>query len=385
MTGKTARMMESARERLGAPLNRTLCTPMVWLVQNLRNRVLLAQYNALKTAPILISLGDCLSRPSYRDRFFTSQLRERLGMQGPVMVDSGGYALMSQRSSQLSLKEIERIYSRLTADILVSLDYPPVPEDDRVTRRRLRVRTLRNLKRLRDVVPPRQLMPVVHGHSVEELVGFCEGVKALCPHPKMIGVGGLVPLLCSGGPVAGFCYERKDGTNGDRIQWIGDALQIVREHFPGALVHVFGIGSATTAIGVLGLGADSIDSLSWRRVANYGAIILPGRSERFPAFREGRVRSRPVVGDQDLPLLMACMCPVCMMAPSMRKRLAALANCYKKRAIHNAWTVLTEVAAFRAAIQIGRECEFLKSRLARVHRFYRPVMARLQVLRGFRS
>jgi queuine/archaeosine tRNA-ribosyltransferase len=363
-------------ERQAGATNQVLRTPMLWLCHNLRNQVLLAQHEGLRRAPVLVSLGDAFLRPSYKDRFFTERLRETLGMQGPIMVDSGGFALMGRRELQWSMKEIERIYSQLSADILVSLDHPPSPNDDQITRKRLRQKTLRNLKRMRDFVPTDRLMPVVHGHSVKEVERSCDEIKQVCPDVRQVGMGGLVPLICSGGLVRQFGYIRKDGTTGDRGNWISDALNIVRQAFPTALVHVFGIGSATTAIGVLALGADSVDSLSWRRAANYGAILLPGRSERFPTFRKERVRSRPVVRDDEVPLLMGCMCPFCRKAPNLQGRVTLLAESYKGRAIHNAWTVLAEVARFRTAIQQNKARDFLRSRLSPAHRLYKPVMER---------
>jgi tRNA-guanine family transglycosylase len=363
-------------DREAGPTRQGLRTPMLWLCHNLRNQVLLAGCEELRRAPVLVSLGDAFLRPSYKDRFFTERLRETLGLQGPIMVDSGGFALMGRRELQWSMKEIKRIYCQLPAEILVSLDHPPSPNDDKVTRRRLRRKTAENLKVMRDFVPAERFMPVIHGHSVREVQNSCDLVRRLCPDIAQVGIGGLVPLICSGGLVRKFFYVKRNGMIGDRGDWMSDVLDIVRQAFPSALVHVFGIGSATTAIGVLALGADSVDSFSWRRVANYGAILLPGRSERFPTLREDRVASRPVIGDADLPLLRQCLCPVCRATPNVRKRLGLLSQCYKLRAVHNAWTVLAEVAEFRKAVQKNQALTFLKSRLSPAHRLYKPVMER---------
>lgn len=350
---------------------------MVWLCHNLRNQVLFAQHRSLKQAPVLVSLGDAFLRPSYKDRFFTEELRETLGLKGPIMVDSGGFALMSRRHLRWSMKEIERLYSRLPADILVSLDSPPSPHDDQPTRDRLRRKTLNNLRRMCDFVHGDQLMPVVHGYTTSELERSCSGVQKICPTVNQIGIGGLVPLVCSGGLVRQFNYWRKDGTKGDRGTWISDALHLVRQMFPDAFIHVFGIGSATTAISVLSLGADSVDSFSWRRVANYGAVLLPGCSERFPTARNGRLRSRPIISREEFPLVMGCKCPVCTEAISVQERLRMLADSYKNRAVHNAWTVLSEVAKLRNAIQQNRTQGFLRSRLSPAHRLYAAVFERL--------
>jgi len=349
---------------------------MLWLCHNLRNRVLFAQYHCLKRAPVLVSLGDAFLRPSYKDRFFTASIKQTLGLCGPLMVDSGGFALMTRRHLRWSMREIERLYQNLPADILVSLDHPPSPNDDRITRERLRKKTLSNLQRMCDFVPANRLMPVVHGHSLGELERSCDGIGHLCPKADKIGIGGLVPLICSGGLVRQFSYIRKDGTAGDRSMWISDALQLVRKRFPDAFVHVFGIGSATTAISVLALGADSVDSFSWRRVANYGAIFLPGCSERFPTVREGRSHSRPFVSKQEFAILMKCECPVCIETNNVHERLESLARCYRHRAVHNAWTVLREVANLRNAIQRNRTYDFLRSRLSPRHRFYNAISER---------
>jgi hypothetical protein len=181
-------MILQAAERQSGPVSNALQTPMVWLGQNLRNRVLLAEHDILKRSPIVISLGDAFLRPSYKDRFFTERLRETLHMEGPIMVDSGGYALLARRSLYCSVKEVAQVYSNLDADILVSLDYPPLPDDDRVVRSRLRRRTLQNLEMLRHTVSPERLMPVVHGHSLKELRRACEDVGTLCPQIQLEGI-----------------------------------------------------------------------------------------------------------------------------------------------------------------------------------------------------
>jgi queuine/archaeosine tRNA-ribosyltransferase len=357
---------------------RLIHTPIVWLGHNLRNAVLFSDHSELRTAPVLVSLGDAFLRPSYMQRYFTAHIRQELGICGPLMVDSGGYTLLSHPHLRWSVRQVEKVYAEVPADIFVSLDYPPSPYDDAQTRARRRRRTLGNLARLRDLVPEEKLMPVIHGHTLKEIKLACESVRKLCHTPHQVGIGGIVPLICSGGPIRDFRFKRSDGTEGDGAFWISDALGVVRRSFPDSLVHVFGVGSAVTAISVLALGADSVDSLSWRRSASYGAILLPGCSERFPTFLAARMRSRPVVCGSALSLLDACRCPGCLSTGNMNARLVALSQCYKRRAIHNAWTVLAEVKAFRVAIQADKVGSFLTSRLIPRHRLYGPVMERLK-------
>src|SRR5437762_9376427 len=168
-------------------------TPIVWLGQNLRNRVLLSEHKDLNQAPILVSLGDAYLRPTFFDRYFGEHLRETLGMYGPIMVDSGGFTLLSRRSIRIDLQKIERVYTRIAADIVVALDYPPSPKDSPAARRKLRIKTAANLCWLREVVPSERLMPVVHGYSIAELKSSCDAVSKAINRPTQIGIGGLVP------------------------------------------------------------------------------------------------------------------------------------------------------------------------------------------------
>lgn len=354
--------------------------PIVWLGHNLRNGVLFSSHQSLRSAPMLVSLGDAFLRPSYMPRFFTAGIREELGMTGPLMVDSGGYTLLTNRKIRCNVRQVEEVYSKLPVDILVSLDYPPSPFDDARTRSARRKRTLKNFAFLRDALPEKKLMPVVHGYSLSEIEAACDGVKEICSKPGHVGIGGIVPLICSGGSVKKFRFERLDGSQGCSSFLIADALTLVRQHFPKSRIHVFGTGSSVTAISVLALGADSVDSFSWRRAASYGAILLPGRSERFPLFHPRRVRSRPVISESELPLVAACGCPACGPSTNAQARLLALSRCYKKRAIHNAWTILSEVESFRSAAESQQLDRFLRPRLSPRHRFYGAVMERLGLL-----
>jgi hypothetical protein len=45
--------------------------------------VLFAQHSSLRRTPVLVSLGDAFLRPSYKDRFFTEELRETLDVRYP--------------------------------------------------------------------------------------------------------------------------------------------------------------------------------------------------------------------------------------------------------------------------------------------------------------
>jgi 7-cyano-7-deazaguanine tRNA-ribosyltransferase len=155
-------------------------------------------------------------------------------------------------------------------------------------------------------------MPVVHGYTIRRIRQCCERIEALIGKPCAIGIGSMVPLLKASHIGGRFRYRRQDGTVGGHVDFIADAIATVRNAFPGSLVHVFGAGGGPTALALFAAGADSCDSAAWRLKASYGAIQLPGTSDRFLQNRlrsPGRVRR--VVDAKDLAAIGECRCPAC--------------------------------------------------------------------------
>jgi queuine/archaeosine tRNA-ribosyltransferase len=163
----------------------------------------------------------------------------------------------------------------------------------------------------------------------------------------------MVPFLrghMSGGQ---FQYKRSDGSKAAGESFVGDAITTCRQQFPDSHFHVLGVGSTTTAIAALTLGADSIDSLAWRRAAGFGTIFLAGLAERIISQQSRARYSRPVISRRDEALLKACKCPICIANPQMDDRVSALAQCYVARSVHNMWTLRSEEIAFRDAAAAG--------------------------------
>ena len=167
-----------------------------------------------------------------------------------------------------------------------------------------------------------------------------------------------------------FTYTRPNGDVGSSAEFVVDAMALCKAAFPTSQLHVFGVGSPTTAIALLALGADSVDSLAWRRAAGYGTIFLSGCAERAVSSRD-RIHStsRPSVSRQEKLLLSTCGCPVCAKHGTVRGRLAALAVSYVARGVHNVWTLLAEERALRVARTDGTLDRFLFARIHGRHRF----------------
>ena len=282
----------------------------------------------------MASLGDAIHRPRLIERIFCGELRERLAVSGPIMLDSGGFTMMMQNKS-LSVSEIARIYDHTSAELCISLDVPVKRLEPKQSRYRKYEKTRDNLAQLAKCVDPNRLVPVVHGTTTEEVVANCHAIGDVVARPKLICIGGLVPLLRSIG--------RKSAARERAFAWIASIVATVRRHFPSAMIHILGAGSPRTVAAAIRCGADSTDSIAWRRAAGFGTIFLPGTSERFLQPRDrSRATSRPMVNAEEIDLLAKCRCPACSDWKSVDARVSGLAKSYMARAAHNAHVIIRE-------------------------------------------
>jgi tRNA-guanine family transglycosylase len=290
----------------------------------------------------MVSLGDAIHRPQLIERVFCGDLRKRLSVRGPIMLDSGGFTMMMQNRS-LRVSEVAKIYDRTCADLCISLDVPAVRGERKNTRTRKYEETRANLAQLAQSIETSKLVPVVHGADVEEIVCNCQAIADILPEPTLICIGGLVPLLRSTG--------RESIGRNRAFAWIGSIVSTVRHQFPMAVIHVLGAGSPQTVAAIIRCGADSTDSIAWRRAAGFGTIFLPGTSERFirPRDRQ-RAASRPTINAKEVEMLAQCGCPACIEWKFVEKRIADLADSYLARAAHNAFVILQEAKAAKDRI-----------------------------------
>jgi queuine/archaeosine tRNA-ribosyltransferase len=176
---------------------------------------------------------------------------------------------------------------------------------------------------------------VIHGVTVDELEANCEAIRQVDPAPTWVCLGGLVPLLRQCGQVRHRATEAR--------QRLADTIILARQAFPISRLHVLGVGSPRNIATAYASGADSVDSIGWRRAAGFGTIFLPGGTERFVVHRDRkRAGSRRILDEPDRAALSACGCPACTQAGDLDSRLETLAASYLPRAAHNAWVLLGE-------------------------------------------
>jgi tRNA-guanine family transglycosylase len=324
--------------------------PMIWFGQSVRTTLVLPDYPALADAPVMASLGDAIHRPRLLETVFSGRLRERLKARGPLLLDSGGFTALRNQRQALPLRELADVYAKADADLVVSLDVPPTLHCKVRERQRRYETTLANLVALTEAFEKERIVPVVHGRLIREISENARAIRQVLPSPTMICLGGLVPLLRRSGRAKASRH----------IRFIAQAVREVRQLYPDRPIHLLGAGSPRTVIAALALGADSVDSMAWRRAAGFGTVFLPGQGERFVDARpRRRATSRPLLTREDI---MNCDCPVCS-GKSFGRRLSSLSRGYRKRAAHNAWVLSSEVAAFVAAKAEGCLDRHLASRL----------------------
>lgn len=325
--------------------DKILKTPLLWLGASIRSKPYPWLYFSVNA--VMINAYEL-----FQKNYTISSIHDFLNINGSVMMDSGGFQLF-KKNIKVSPEDILNIYKNTKPDIGVILDYPfdPLKLDNRFERWR---ETLRNTEFMLNNSHDTILMPVIHGYTIDDVKRACKEIKDIT-NPKIIGIGSLVPLIKSMGTAR---LSRINGSKPEKL--IIDVVTIVRKEFPDAFMHVFGIGSVTTMHLLFYIGVDSVDSVSWRLKAAYGAVQLPGVGDRFVTPSPGRKKL------SEYSLLECCACPICK-NKSIEEKINALDNAsqhtFCNRAIHNAYVFKKEEEAFQKALQKERVHKFVKDRL----------------------
>jgi queuine/archaeosine tRNA-ribosyltransferase len=328
----------------------------IWLGQSVDTSTIHTEYSEYRDVPVFTTVGCVIRRPAANGAKFDSNLRARLGARHRLMVDSGGFVLMTTQTRAWHVGKVCKLYERIDADHLVSLDFPPVQTDGRLSRRKKYRRTLTSLERLLESFGTR-VVPVIHGVDPDEVEQSCAATARLTANPPVIGIGGLVPTLQSCG------ISRCKESNG-KHRSVAARIRCVRDYFPKSRIHVFGAGSLHTVLALIACGAHSVDSIGWRQAAGFGSVYIPGRHRRLLTKREREKPCRPFVDRKDRELLAQCMCPECLRFAPEHRNLQRLASHFKPRAAHNLWVLYAEVAAYLEACDIGQGEQFLGTRLS---------------------
>ncbi|MBB4376479.1 hypothetical protein [Bradyrhizobium sp. SBR1B] len=303
----------------------------VWLGQSVDTSSICAGYEELNSLPFLTSLGCAIRRPSLRRTHLNADLRSKLGLTGPLMIDSGGFALSMAPSARWSVRHVSSAIEEIQADIFVTLDLPPHRSDGARDRMRKIRRSVMNYELLSERFPEKIIMPVVHGRTRAEVEVCLDLIASISSRPRWVGIGGVVPLLLGRRQLADW--------EGSPESFIAMCVQATRSRFQRSKIHVFGAGGTRTFPAMVALGADSADSIGWRQAAGYGSVFLPLKSQRIVSPGADMRAVRKILGRTDAADVMRCGCPICTKSATFRGRIALFKKSFHNRSIHNAWVI----------------------------------------------
>jgi tRNA-guanine family transglycosylase len=349
----------------------TLKTPMLWLGHNLRGgAVRLWNEQSSRVPGLLVNAYQLLKKPALARTVYERGIKDYLGFNRALLMDSGGFLFQKNARMTVGAMQVAEVYQGAQIDIGVALDHPLHPSLPSWQNQRRWKRTLRNTEIMIAAAAPYAFMPIVHGYTIRSLKNACREIRRIAGESTLVGIGSLVPLM-KGHLANGRQCRGAAGIDSGHARFVADTLKVVRDEFPRSFLHVFGVGGISTVISLFALGADSVDSIAWRIKAAYGAIQLPGISDRFLSARPSGQKTRKVLEKKEAEILAGCQCPVCSQHNSTGWRKKRLDGSFTARSIHNGWTFLQEARSFRAALLSGRGAAFLHERLSATHYFFR--------------
>ncbi|HEC40753.1 MAG TPA: hypothetical protein ENI29_21095 [bacterium] len=271
---------------------------------------------------------------------------------GPIMLDSGGYQLIT-KNRPFSLEETIEIY-RLAKfkknDFGIALDYCPIPTDSPTFRMQKIKNSNENLLRMRDLAPELapQIIHVLHGWSLKEL-------------RVSLNVVGTERLLAFGS-----CFSLMlKGLRDKIIMKFVNLLRLIEEYpdLKETRFHILGASGANPSHICWYAGLEQTDSASWRRIAAYGKIAFVGVTEISISNRPVKFGNTKWTEKHD-NLLKDCECCVCD-GLSLAEKKEQLSASFQNRAIHNAHTYLQERELARELVGTNRYYPYLQKRFKR--------------------
>lgn len=303
---------------------------------------------------LIVNAHDILKRPKICEQICNEGIHKYLNFDGLILMDSGGFLFQKKEKIDIEPSKILELYEKSKPDIGVILDHPLDPlQSDKLNKERWED-TLKNTTYMMNNNGEIDLMPVLHGYTLEDLENACRDIKEIDDNPQFIGLGSLVPLMF-----------RTKGANkfNNCLNFVLDAIQLIRREFPNSFLHAFGIGSTKSMHLMYSLGVDSLDSTGWRIKAAYGVIQLPGVGDRYA---KPRNNGRPSLKFNEKKLLEKCECPACK-DKQIDERMDILDTHFQSRALHNAWVFTKEQETFRRHLIHGKANTFVKKRLEKGH------------------
>lgn len=304
-----------------------------------------------------------MSRRQLRARAVENGIGKVIEFQGPTFFDSGGFLFQSDGKTRCSPEDLVDLYEQLSPTFGAVLDVPLSSKASSQNNIWRWNETLTNTRLMLARKRAFELVPVFHADDLSAVTSRVAQLQELIPNPQIVAIGSLVPLLKASHIGNRFSKSiSRELPSYKRWRFIAKLCLSLRRLYPRSVLHAFGVGSLSTMYLLFLLGIDSVDSVSWRLKAGYGAIQLPGISDRFFTASSTSQRNRRLLNKTELEILASCCCPACGDL-SYVKRISRLMTSFYARATHNAWLFLSEVDAMRRAKNNGQLQGFVHGRL----------------------
>jgi len=273
-------------------------------------------------------------RRRYGDLALRMGVHGLLGVEKPVMTDSGAYQLMEYRSVDVDPVEIVKYQERLGSDIGVILD---IPTRYGAPRRVVEAEVRETVRRAKLSLEARErddmiLVGPVQGGTHLDLVAWSARELSKMGF-EMYGIGGPTQIMEQ------YRYEE-----------LVDLIATAKSHLPPERpVHLFGAGNPMMLSLAVALGVDTFDSASYAHYARDLRYMLSDGVVRVERLR-------------DLP----CSCPVCRRYDVETFLSLPREELEREIALHNLYVIRAELRRIRQAIHEGTLWELLELR-ARSH------------------
>jgi tRNA-guanine family transglycosylase len=329
--------------------NKRIVTPCLWLghIIDLSPR----PWETIEMDNLMLNAYYIIDKPSTYKKVCEQGIHDYLDYHGLILMDSGGFIFQKKDLVNLDPLKLVELYEKSKPDIGVVLDHPFDPNNSNKANQKRWDKTLENTEIMVNASSKIPLMPVLHGYSLKDLEKACNQIKSIDDDPKMIGLGSLVPLI--------YTTTAASKRFSNCMEFVFEAIKLIRHEFPDSMLHAFGVGSAFTMHLMYAMGTDSLDSTGWRTKAAYGMIQLPGVGDRYPKTRNN---GRTVLNDAEKEILDECQCPTCE-SKNIEDKVNLLNDKFPARALHNAWTFKKEEQYFKNALENGEIRKFLDLRL----------------------
>ncbi|MFP4589837.1 MAG: tRNA guanosine(15) transglycosylase TgtA [Halobacteriales archaeon] len=271
--------------------------------------------------------------PALRERALAEGVHDLLGVDRPVMTDSGSFQLATYGAVEATNAEIVDLQREIGADICTPIDLPTHPDASRGQAESDLETTLERIRGARERVGDDRLLagPVQGGGHVD--LRERAGRRARATGANVYPIGAVVPLL-----------------EDYRFAELVDVVVAAKRGLgPDAPVHLFGAGHPMMFALAVALGCDLFDSAAYALYARDGRYLTPSGTVHL----------------DDLTAL-PCACPVC--ASTTPEALASAPEPDRERdlARHNLHVSFAELRRVRQAVHAGTLFELLEER-ARAH------------------